>query len=101
MTGWLLDTNVVSELARPEPSKKAQSFVQNLTGASYLSVITLHELDYGVAGLPNGKRKRDFVEWLDALEQQFAEYVLPVGRNAARHAALLRRKAQAQGVFFI
>ncbi|MGI9303645.1 MAG: type II toxin-antitoxin system VapC family toxin [Gammaproteobacteria bacterium] len=97
MTGWLLDTNVVSELARRDPSRKVQSFVQSLTGISYMSVITLHELDYGVAGLPDGRRKRDFEEWLGALEQQFAEYILPIARNVARQAALLRRKAQAQG----
>ena len=97
MIGWLLDTNVVSELARPNPSRRVRSFIRDLEGDSFLSVITLHEVDYGIACLPDGKRKRDIEQWVKALEQQFAEFILPVARGVARQAAWLRRQAQQQG----
>lgn len=97
MIGSLLDTNVVSELARPNPSTQVRSFMRGLEGDSFLSVITLHEIDYGIACLPDGKRKRDIELWLEAIEQQFAEFILPVARGVARQAAWLRRQAQQQG----
>ena len=97
MSGWLLDTHVVSELARPNPSKEVRSFIGGLEGDSFLSVITLHEIDYGIACLPDGKRKRDVEHWLEDLEREFAEFILPVARGIARHAAWLRRQAQEEG----
>jgi toxin FitB len=97
VSGWLLDTNVISELARPKPAKQVRTFMGNLEGESFLSVITLHEVDYGIACLPDGKRKREIEQWLEELEQKFAEFILPVARRAARHAAWLRRQAQQRG----
>ena len=46
MTDWLLDTDVVFELARPRPDGRVLAFLSNIDSA-YVSVITLHELDFG------------------------------------------------------
>ena len=58
MSGYLLDTNCISELVRlkPEPSVIAwmQATEETLL---YLSVLTLGEIRRGLEGLPQGKRQ--------------------------------------------
>jgi predicted nucleic acid-binding protein len=59
----VLDTNVVSEPLRPTPSERVIAWLdrQHLQ-TLYLSTITLAELRYGIAALPNGRRKQDLGE---------------------------------------
>ena len=52
MKGFLLDTNVVSEAARPVPSPSVIAFLADRNDL-WLSAIVLHELEYG-AGLIAG-----------------------------------------------
>jgi predicted nucleic acid-binding protein len=61
----LVDTNVVSELARPRPNARV---VARLSEQSriHLSVITLEDLAFGVARVSGGARTR-LAAWLDAL----------------------------------
>ena len=49
MTGWLLDTNVLSELRRPKPERKVLAFIaaQPLEHL-YVSVVTLAEIRFGI-----------------------------------------------------
>ncbi|MGK7875872.1 MAG: type II toxin-antitoxin system VapC family toxin [Xenococcaceae cyanobacterium] len=97
MSGWLLDTNVLSEQAKPKPSGQVQAFLAGLQGDVYLSAITLHELDYGLAGLPEGKRKAALTAWLGNIEEKFSDCIIPVNRAVACEAAQLRQAAQSRG----
>ena len=56
----LLDTNVVSELMRPAPNPKVRAWLGGL-GATPLSTtaVTLAEVVFGLARLPEGKRRSD------------------------------------------
>ncbi len=49
MTGWLLDTNILSELRRQKPERKVAAFVaaQSLDRL-YVSVVTLAEVRFGI-----------------------------------------------------
>lgn len=49
MTGWLLDTNVLSELRRPKPARKVVQFIaaQSLD-LLYVSVVTFAETRFGI-----------------------------------------------------
>jgi predicted nucleic acid-binding protein len=81
----LLDTNVVSELARSEPNPVVLAWAMRLPrGALYTSAVTEAELRFGVALLPEGRRKRVLIA---ALERMFATLlvgrVLPFDRDAA------------------
>ena len=54
----LLDTNVVSELIRPNPNPKVEAWLAEQYSANvFLSVISEAELRYGVAILPAGMRR--------------------------------------------
>ena len=49
MTGWLLDTDVLSELRRPKPDRKVLTFIaaQPLE-VLYVGAVTLAEIRFGI-----------------------------------------------------
>lgn len=94
----LLDTNVISELMRPVPASAVEGWVGAQPAASlFISAITEAELRYGLALLPEGKRKRDLLLQLDAmLAEDFAGRILPFDSSAAltyARIASIRRQA--------
>ncbi|HYC90435.1 MAG TPA: PIN domain-containing protein [Thermoanaerobaculia bacterium] len=49
MTGWLLDTNVVSELRRPKPDARVVRFLsEQPLDLLYVSVVTFGEIRFGI-----------------------------------------------------
>lgn len=66
----LLDTNVVSEMMRPEPEAAVLAWLraQALRGLATTAVTTA-EIRYGLARLPDGRRRR-------ALEERFGLFLL-------------------------
>ncbi len=65
MTGWLLDTNVLSELRRPKPDLKVVAFV----GAQpldllYVCIVTFAEIRYGIECVSDAGRRAELQEWL-------------------------------------
>ena len=62
---YLLDTNVISEFARPKPDEHVVRWLESLDeDVLFLSVITLAELRRGVALLPHSRRRIDLDSWL-------------------------------------
>ncbi|MDO4232126.1 MAG: type II toxin-antitoxin system VapC family toxin [Lautropia sp.] len=59
----ILDTNVISEAIRPSPDPHVQAWLKMMPReALFTTVISRAELLYGVALLPNGRRKSDMKE---------------------------------------
>ena len=85
----VLDTNVVSELIRPAPATAVLEWVDGQSGAEiFLTAITVAELLYGVARLPDGRRKTDLAERIEAvLSEDFEHRVVPFDETAAAHYA--------------
>jgi predicted nucleic acid-binding protein len=85
MAGFLLDTNVVSELVRPRPAERVVAWVVGQAPADlYLAALTIGELTRGVERLPGGRRRDTLVRWIDRdLSRQFAGRILPFDREAA------------------
>ena len=80
MSGFLLDTNVISELVRPRPEPKVISWVAATSeDLLYLSVLTLGEIRKGIAALKDASRRVALESWLDAdLVTRFAGRILAV-----------------------
>ena len=58
MTGWLLDTNVLSELRRPRPERKVVAFVAAQPVESlYVSSVTLAEIRFGIELVADAGRR--------------------------------------------
>lgn len=96
MTGWLADTNVISEMTRPRPTTKVVDFLQR-TGGLHLSVITVHEIAYGIDRAPDPLRRAKLTAWLSQISQQFADRVIPVDAAIAERAGRIRAAAAALG----
>jgi len=84
---FLLDTAVVSELVRKSPSAAVLKWIDGLDEASlYLSVLTIGELEKGVARLPASARRNRLQSWVRRdLVERFGGRLLPIDtRTAAR-----------------
>ena len=58
MSGFLLDTNIISELVKPKPEANVTEWVENIDESLlYLSVFTLGEIRRGIAALPQSRRR--------------------------------------------
>ena len=83
MSGWLLDTNVLSELRRPRPEQHVVAFVAAQPLASLcVSTVTLAELRYGVGRVKDPARRRELGAWLDhRVRPMFEQRVLPISED--------------------
>lgn len=97
MSGYLLDTNILSELAKPEPDKNVVRFLRNLENA-YISVLTIHELTFGIELLPQkSKRQETLSKIVEELVAVFQDTILPIDQMEARIAGEMRADAQKEG----
>ena len=96
MSGFLLDTNCVSELIRPRPDRRVMEWTDATNEASlYLSVLTLGEIRKGLAALPQGTRRTRLEIWLDVdLKARFHGRILPVDDAVADRWGLLTAEAK-------
>jgi toxin FitB len=85
----VLDTNVVSELMRKVPAPGVVRWVDAFNPADvFMTAVTAAELMYGVARLPEGRRKQDLsVKVGVLLAEDFADQVLAFDGLAAVHYA--------------
>ena len=94
----LLDTNVVSEAMRPEPNPRVRAWLNAQPAASlHLPSVALAELLFGIAALPEGRRKERLGRALDGLMALFPGRVLAFDAEAARHYAALALTARQAG----
>ena len=96
MGGFLIDTNVVSELTRPAPDLNVIAFL-NAQHDIWLSTVVLHELEYGLGILPAGKRRDELSGTITDLVDEYADRIIPLERAEAQAAATLRAAAKTSG----
>jgi len=80
VTGWLLDTNVLSELRRPKPDRKVVAFIaaQPLE-LLYVSAVTLAEIRFGIEVVTDATKRAELNDWLaHKVRPRFEQRVLPV-----------------------
>lgn len=96
---YLLDTNVISELVRPEPSAAVRAWVERVSPLrQHLSVLSLGEVTLGVARLRAGRRRARLSEWVQRdLREYFADRLLPVDAAAATAWGALAAEALRRG----
>lgn len=102
MTGWLLDTNVLSAFApgKTALAPKVAVWFEEHTDELFLSVITAAEIEAGISKLQRtgSRRKADALrDWFERILRFYADRVLPFDLAAARIAGALGGTAQAEG----
>ena len=92
----VLDTNVVSELMKPSPAAAVAGWIRARTGSElYTTSITLAEILYGIARLPDGRRKELLGSAASEVFAAFQDQVLPFdSRAATQYAEVLRARGQ-------
>lgn len=95
----LLDTNVISEPLRANGNTNVLAWIDAQSIETlYLSTISLAELRFGVAALPEGKRREALHNGLELrILPLFAERILSFDDAASKSYAMLRARAKAQG----
>lgn len=83
MSGWLLDTNVLSELRRKRPCKKVVDFIADQPLDSlYVSSVTFAEIRFGIELVADPAKRADLTHWLNhTLRPMFAQRVLDVSED--------------------
>ena len=99
MSGFLLDTNVLSELIKPKPEAKVVQWIEGTNESSlFLSVLTLGEIRNGVARLRSGARRGRLETWLRVdLRGRFQDRILPIDEAIAERWGAISALAAAQG----
>jgi predicted nucleic acid-binding protein len=99
MTGFLLDTNCISELVRPRPEPRVMDWMEAVDEAMlHLSVLTIGEIRKGVAGLPQGRRRTRLETWLEVeLQARFEGRIVPIDAAIADRWGLIVAGARRRG----
>ncbi len=96
---FLLDTNVVSEWAKPQPDPGVMRWLYEADeDRLFLSVITLAELRFGVERLPPGARRNRLDAWIrEELAGRFEGRILAVDETVAEMWGQVLASSEAQG----
>jgi len=99
VSGFLLDTNIPSELTYPRPEPLVEDWLNRVNSADlFFSVISLAEICKGIAKLPQSKKRSQLQQWLDTvLRPWFAGRILPVSEAIAERMGRWAGEGEALG----
>lgn len=99
MTGWLLDTNILSELRRPKPERKVVSFVAaQPLDRLYVSTVTFAEIRFGIELVNDPTRRAALQDWLaHKVRPMFEQRVLEISEDVMFKWRLLVEEGRKNG----
>ena len=89
---WLIDTNVLSDLVRPQPNAGVLHWAETVERVA-VSVVTIDEIMFGLTWKPNDKVR----DWLIDFLNESCD-VLPVTQKIAYRAGVMRGRLRANGI---
>ena len=102
MTGWLLDTNILSELRRPRPERRVLAFVTALPlELLYVSTVTFAEIRFGIELIADAGRRAELNNWLaHSVRPMFEQRVLAITEDVMFKWRLLVEEGRKSGYIF-
>jgi predicted nucleic acid-binding protein len=93
VTGWLLDTNILSELRRPRPDTNVVAFVESKPlNLLFVSIVTFAEIRFGIERLADAGRRAELNDWLaQKVRPMFEQRVLAISEDVMFKWRLLGR----------
>lgn len=86
MTHYLLDTNIISNITKPEPSESLVAWMSEQADENlFIASLVVAEIWFGVLGKPAGKKRAQLESWFagpDGPQSLFAGRVLPFDQKA-------------------
>ena len=102
MTGWLLDTNILSELRRVRPEPSVVGFVSRQPlDLLHVSTVTFAEIRFGIEMLDDAGRRAELQDWLNhKIRPMFGQRTLPVSEEVMFKWRLLVEQCRKTGRTF-
>ena len=102
MSGWLLDTHVVSELRRLRPNARVRAFVASRPLEElFVSTVTFAEIRYGIEAIGDPIRRAELNDWLaHKVRPMFDQRVLEVSEDVMFKWRLLVEEGRKVGPTF-
>ena len=101
MSRFLLDTCIISNATKPEPSEALLAWMAEQSDEDlFVSALTVAEILRGILEKPSGRKRRDLERWFAGPEGPpalFSGRVLPFDENAASAWARLMAEGTARG----
>ena len=79
----IIDTNIISEMMREDPDVKIAAWIERV-GRLHTTTVTLAEIDYGIARLPESARRDRLTATAAMVFADFDDVILPFDARAAR-----------------
>jgi toxin FitB len=84
MKRFVLDTNVLSEQTKPRPNLGLNAWLaQQKVSSCFICIISIAEIEQGIALLGNNKRAQRYRLWLGNLEQEYFGNIVALEREIA------------------
>jgi toxin FitB len=95
----LLDTNVISETAKPVPEPRVIAFLTRHEDELFISVVTLAQLYRGIELMPAGRRRQVLTDWVSQdLPMRFSGRVLSFDEQDAPVWGELMARSRREGL---
>ena len=96
MIRWLLDTNVISEARKPQPSRDVAAWIAEIDNEClYTSVVNIAELRYGAGQHPDQLLQVEISNWIEqSVRPWFDRRIFQVDENVLLNWRILSRKSQ-------
>lgn len=95
----LLDTCILSEIRHPRGSQETKRIVNSFEDEDlFLSALTLGEIAKGTTLLSESPKKHELQQWLNGLEYQFGDRILPVDGDVALIWGEVVARAKIKGI---
>lgn len=94
---YLVDANVLSESTRPSPDLNVLQWLENHEHELFISVITIGELQRGVALYPQSRKRSLLEHWMRDLLLTFESRILPIDLRVAQAWSLYYAQQQRHG----
>ena len=98
-TRWLIDTNVISEMMRPNPEPRVVAFLDSIAHEGLgLASVTVWEILDGIGRLPRGQRRDNLAgRFHDLLDELFEDRVIDWSLTDARACARIMEDKRRRG----
>ncbi len=102
MTGWLLDTNILSELRRPKPERKVLAFIAaKPLELLHVSAVSFAEIRFGIELVADAGRRAELSDWLaHKVRPMFEQRVLAISEDVMFKWRLLVEDVRKSGHSF-
>lgn len=102
MTGFLLDTNIISELRKPRPNDAVVAFISAQSEDNlFLSEVTFAEIRFGIEQLEGAEKRAEIAAWVDhTLRPLFAGRTLALSEDVVLRWRLMIEGGRRRGHTF-